>query len=229
MPKHRDWTRFIMNLRFVVIDEAHTYTGIFGTHVALVLRRLRRIHARFEMKLQRRPYDPKVIQWILSTATIANPAELALALTGERAVVVSRSGAPQGERTVVCWQPPLKDRQPNEEEGEEQRRSPLIECVEVVTALMVARVKTLVFVSSRKEAEQIVPLLKDALNNERRGDLASMVATYRGGYDPKKRNDLEVCELRGGASPPLPRPQHASNPRGVHKCIETSRKAHGQV
>jgi DEAD/DEAH box helicase domain-containing protein len=215
IPYHSKWEKFLKHLRFVVIDEAHTYTGVFGTHVALVLRRLRRIFAHFDLKPQKKPYDPKVIQWILSTATIANPAELALALTGEHAMVVSHSGAAQGERTVVCWQPPLKTRQPYEEEGEERRCSSFSECVDVVTALMKERVKTLVFVSSRKETEQLVPAIKEALNKEQRGDLSLMVESYRGGYDPNMRTKLEVCE-RGGA---LPLPSVAATRVRSTRCV----------
>ncbi len=99
LPRHDLWGDFLHNLRFVVVDEAHVYRGVFGSHVANVLRRLRRLARIYGA-------EPR---FLLASATIANPGELALALTGEEATVVEGDAAPRAARTIALWNPPLLD------------------------------------------------------------------------------------------------------------------------
>ena len=99
LPQHARWGSFLRNLRYVVLDEAHVYRGVFGSHVACILRRLRRVCALYG----------SAPQFLLASATLANPAEHARRLTGEEVTVIAEDGAPQGERFQVLWNPPLED------------------------------------------------------------------------------------------------------------------------
>ena len=139
LPHHDRWADVLHNLRYVVVDEAHVYRGVFGSHVANVLRRLRRLA---------RVYGAEP-QFLLASATIANPAELALALTGEPATVVDRDAAPRSEREVVLWNPPLLD----QELG--QRASALADASRLLASLVERGLRTICFSKSRKAAELV--------------------------------------------------------------------------
>ena len=169
LPHHDRWADVLSNLRFVIVDEAHVYRGVFGSHVANVLRRLRRlakIHGA----------EP---QFLLASATIANPGELVESLLGVRASVVGDDGAPRAERTVVLWNPPLTD----EELG--LRASPLGEASRLLGELVTRRLRTLLFAKSRKAAELIHRFTADRL-----GD-SSRLSPYRAGYTPAQRREIE--------------------------------------
>jgi DEAD/DEAH box helicase domain-containing protein len=172
LPHHRAWADMFANLAFVVVDEAHVYRGVFGSHVANVLRRLRRIAAIYGT-------EPR---FLLASATIANPRELAEKLTGHGAFnLVDRDGAPRASRRIAMWNPPLLD----EELG--TRGSALYEAAEVFSNLITAGARTICFMKSRKGVELILRHARDRLDPE----LAERIAPYRGGYTPQQRQDIQ--------------------------------------
>src|ERR671924_323581 len=137
LPHHDRWGDVLANLRYIVVDEAHVYRGVFGSHVANVLRRLRRLAAVYGA-------EP---QFLLASATIANPAELARSLVGVTATVVADDGAPRAERTVLLWNPPLVD----EELG--RRASALGDAARLLADLVERGLRTICFAKSRRAAE----------------------------------------------------------------------------
>jgi DEAD/DEAH box helicase domain-containing protein len=175
LPHHDRWGDVLTNLRYVVVDEAHVYRGVFGSHVGNVLRRLRRLARVYGA-------DP---QFLFASATIANPAALARALTGIDATVVGDDAAPRAERTIALWNPPLLD----EELG--LRGSPLAEASKLMAELVSRGLRCLVFAKSRRAAELI-----HRFAAERLGD-ASALSPYRAGYTPAQRRDIEQRLFRG--------------------------------
>ncbi len=171
LPHHDRWADVLHALRYVVVDEAHVYRGVFGSHVANILRRLRRLA---------RAYGAEP-QFLLASATIANPGELAAALTGVEARVVSDDAAPRAERTIVVWNPPLVD----EELG--TRASPLGEAARLVAELVSRGLRTLCFAKSRKAAELIHRFALERLGPAYEGKLSP----YRAGYTPEQRRHIE--------------------------------------
>jgi DEAD/DEAH box helicase domain-containing protein len=169
LPHHDRWGDVLSNLRYVIVDEAHVYRGVFGSHVANVLRRLRRLAGIYGA-------EP---QFLLASATIANPGELVERLLGVPPTVIADDGAPRAERTVVLWNPPLAD----EELG--LRASPLGEGSRVLGELVSRGLRTLLFAKSRKAAELIHRFAADRL-----GD-ASRLSPYRAGYTPAQRREIE--------------------------------------
>jgi DEAD/DEAH box helicase domain-containing protein len=176
LPNHPAWAELMANLAFVVIDEAHVYRGVFGSHVANVLRRLRRIAARYGT-------EPR---FLLTSATIANPRELAQRLTGlEEMAVIDVDGAPAAERTVAMWNPPLID------EALGLRASVLAEAAELLERLVLEGARTICFMKSRRGVELILRLTVDRLRSSDRPELAERIAPYRAGYTPQQRRELE--------------------------------------
>ncbi len=172
LPHHAAWGDLLANLAFVVIDEAHVYRGVFGSHVANVLRRLRRIAA----------FYGTAPRFLLTSATIANPLELAEGLTGLHGInLVDGDGAPRAERRVAIWNPPLLDEQLG------VRASALYEAAEVFSELVRAGARTICFMKSRKGVELILRHAVDRLPSE----LAERIAPYRGGYTPAQRREIE--------------------------------------
>jgi DEAD/DEAH box helicase domain-containing protein len=179
LPHHTRWAKCFENLRFCVIDEMHYYRGVYGSHLANVLRRLKRICA----------FYGSAPQFICCSATIANPRELAQALVESEFTVVDSNGAPSGERYFVFYNPPVVNRQLG------IRRSYLHETRRVALDLIGRGQQTLVFANSRLATEVLVTYLKDACE---RGPLpAEMVRGYRGGYLPRERREIER-KLREG-------------------------------
>ncbi len=174
LPHHSLWAGFFRHLCFVVVDEAHIYRGVFGSHVAAVLRRLRRICAFYGSR-------PVVI---LSTATIANPAEHAQRLTGLPTKIVSDDGSPQGARTFLLWNPPFIDR------ARAIRRSANTEAARLTAALVQAGLRTITFARARHAAEVILSFTRQTLKGET-PELASSVKSYRGGYRARERRQIE--------------------------------------
>lgn len=172
LPYHKMWGNFLLNLRYVVIDEMHTLRGVFGSNVANILRRLIRISSLHNSKPQ----------FIFSSATIANPKELGESLIGFDVSVVKKDTAPQAARTVVFWNPPYIDR------SKEVRKSSNSETAYLFTQLVRQELKNITFSKSRKTAELIFKFAKQQLEEE---NLASRIASYRAGYLPKERRKIE--------------------------------------
>jgi DEAD/DEAH box helicase domain-containing protein len=180
LPNHPAWADVFGNLAVVVIDEAHVYRGVFGSHVANVLRRLRRIAS----------FYGTAPRFLLASATIANPSELATRLTGlEDFAVVDRNGAPAAERQIVMWNPPLLD------EALGTRGSPLAEAADLLADLVKAGARTICFMKSRRAVELIARHTAERLKD--RPDLAQRIAPYRAGYTPEQRRELERRLLDG--------------------------------
>ncbi|MBI2767084.1 MAG: DEAD/DEAH box helicase [Chloroflexi bacterium] len=173
LPHHTKWTRLFESLEYVVIDELHTYRGVFGSHLANVLRRLRRI-------CQFYGSDPA---FILCSATIANPAELARALVGDNVELIDDNGAPQGERVVVLYNPPVVNRELG------IRQSSLKATRDIAARLIRSGVQTIAFAPSRMRVELLLTYLRDALRSKP-GD-GERIAGYRGGYLPNERRAIE--------------------------------------
>jgi DEAD/DEAH box helicase domain-containing protein len=193
LARHDRWARLLRRLRFVVIDECHAYRGMFGSHVALLLRRLRRVAAR---------YGAHPV-FVLASATVADPAASASRLTGLDTVAVTEDSSPCGERTVALWEPPLLDELTGEN-GAPVRRSAGTEAARLLADLVIEGARTLVFVRSRRGAELTALAAQRALTAAAAGDLASRIAAYRAGYLPEERRALEAAldsgELLGVAS-----------------------------
>lgn len=175
LPNHDRWRRLFSSLRFVVIDEMHTYRGVFGSHVANVIRRLQRICR----------YYGSAPQFVFTSATIANPGELAENLIGEPATVVSRSGAPSGERLFMLYNPPIL----NVEDG--RRQSPGSAAQQLVVPLLEMGAGAIVFARSRQGVEVLTRRIREALVERRKKELAARVDGYRGGYLPEDRRRIE--------------------------------------
>jgi DEAD/DEAH box helicase domain-containing protein len=173
LPHHTKWTRVFENLRYIVLDELHTYRGVFGSHLANVLRRLARI-AEF--------YGSKP-QFICCSATIANPGELAAQLIAEPAQVVEENGAPAAEKLFVFYNPPMVNRNLG------IRRSYLNETTRVAKELLARKLQTIVFANSRLHTEVLLTYLQHA-NRPGPGE-AEPVRGYRGGYLPGERREIE--------------------------------------
>ena len=189
LPAHARWSRFFGGLHYVVIDECHHYRGVFGAHLAQIIRRLRRIAAHYGA-------EPT---FILASATIAHPEVSAGRITGLDVRAVTDDASPHGPSAIALWEPPLLTGTDSSGLGQTQtpiRRSATSEAGEILTDLVVAGIRTLVFVRSRRGAESV------SLGAQRRlgevdPDLVSRVATYRGGYLPEDRRELER-QLRSG-------------------------------
>ncbi len=184
LPHHPSWSRTLQNLRYVVVDELHTYRGVFGSHVANVLRRLRRVAAFHGSR-------PRLIG---ATATIGNPHEHAARFFGvaeDEITVVTENGAPRGERRLFLFNPPVV----NAELG--IRASYLKQAVRLASDLIRAHVPTIVFGQSRNAVEVMLRYLRDAVGRDvRRTDKGagidpSRIMAYRGGYLPAERRDIE--------------------------------------
>jgi DEAD/DEAH box helicase domain-containing protein len=185
LPRHSRWAVFLRRLQFVVVDECHTYRGVFGSHVALLLRRLLRVCARYGSR-------PTVV---LASATVAGPAEFAGQLTGRPVVAVTEDGSPTAGRTVALWEPPLLPELTGEN-GAPVRRPAGTEAARMLADLVLEGARTLVFVRSRRGAE-VAALTAQRLLGDVDPALADRVAAYRGGYLPEERRALEADLVTG--------------------------------
>jgi DEAD/DEAH box helicase domain-containing protein len=176
LPNHKSWGEFLANLGWVVVDEAHTYRGVFGSHVANVLRRLRRVARAYGA-------EPR---FLLASATIANPLELAERLVGEPFELIDDDGAPRSGREIAMWNPPLIDK------ASGTRRSPLSESAELLAELVSQGVRTICFLKSRRGIELIQRFAREALVARGKPELAERIAPYRGGYTPQQRREIEA-------------------------------------
>jgi DEAD/DEAH box helicase domain-containing protein len=177
LPGHSRWADFLLRLGLVVVDEAHVARGVFGSHVAMVLRRLRRLVAHYGGQ-------PR---FVLASATIGNPAELAERLVGLPFVPVTEDASPRGEKLFVLWNPPLVD----EDLG--LRRSALSETSWLFRELVEAEVRTIAFCRTRRSAE----LVAEFARRELPGALKRRVKAYRAGYLAEERRALERALASG--------------------------------
>jgi DEAD/DEAH box helicase domain-containing protein len=179
LPGHDRWRRFLRGLRYVIVDECHAYRGVFGSHVAHVLRRLRRLAA------------PDLV-FLAASATSGDPATSVGRLIGAEVVAVTEDTAPRGALTFALWEPPLQ----RDADGTEHRRSTLAETADLLTDAVAAGMRTLAFVPSRRGAEVVAAMTRRALNEVGPG-LSAQVAAYRGGYLREDRRALERALLTG--------------------------------
>ena len=181
LPNHSNWARFLRNLQFVVIDEAHFYRGVLGSHVALIIRRLRRLCKVYGA-------NP---QFVLCSATINNPSKHASNLTGLEFEVINNDGSPKGEKEFVFWNPPLEDTKKC------MRRSANTESSLVTSLLVSNKIRTICFARTRRLSELIAKLIRERLSKTNK-PFVSRVKTYRAGYMAEDRRKLER-ELACGA------------------------------
>ncbi len=184
LPGHSAWASFLRRLRYVVVDECHVYRGVFGSHVGNVLRRLRRVAARYGA-------DPV---FVLASATSGDPAGSASRLVGLEVSAVGEDSSPRGATAFALWEPPLT--QHGGEHGAPTRRTATAETATLLTDLVVEGVRTLAFVRSRRGVEAVAMTARDTLA-EVDPELRDRVAAYRAGYLPEERRELESA-LRDG-------------------------------
>ncbi len=173
LPHHTTWVKLFENLHYIVIDEIHQYRGVLGSHLANVLRRLKRICLFYGS----RP------QFICCSATIANPLELAQHLTGEKHCLVNRNGAPRGEKHFILYNPPVVNRELG------IRRSSVKDANDIAAKFVRQGIQTIVFARSRVRVEILVTYLKAAMAQAQQSE--SLIRGYRGGYLPLQRREIE--------------------------------------
>jgi len=181
LPHHSNWSDFFSNLKFIVIDEAHTYRGVFGSHVANVIRRLKRV-ANF--------YGAKP-QFILASATIGNPKELAEKLIEESVELIDNDGSSRGERHFIIYNPPVTDAALG------LRKSSLLESVRLANDLLAHNIQSVVFARTRRSVEIILTYLQSQIVNHK-SKIENSVRGYRSGYLPTQRREIEQG-LRDGS------------------------------
>jgi DEAD/DEAH box helicase domain-containing protein len=184
LPSHARWAMFWGSIRFVIVDECHHYRGVFGAHVAQILRRTRRVAAHYGA-------EPT---FVLASATASEPELTARRLIGEPAVAIASDGSPRGRTAVALWEPPLTSLRG--EHGAPVRRAASAETADLVADLVADGVRTLAFVRSRRGAESVALQARNALASVDDA-LVRRVAPYRGGYLPEDRRELEQQLRRG--------------------------------
>ncbi|MDX6219234.1 MAG: box helicase protein, partial [Frankiales bacterium] len=183
LPRHADFSRFLRGLRYVVVDECHTYRGVFGSHVAQVLRRLRRVCAR---------YGASPV-FLLASATVSEPEVSASRLVGLPVIPVSDDASPRGTTEFALWEPPLQKDYAGRGSGENGapvRRSATAETGDLLADLVVEGARTIAFVRSRRGAEAVAVNARRAVT-EAEPTLGARIAAYRSGYLPEERRELE--------------------------------------
>jgi DEAD/DEAH box helicase domain-containing protein len=183
LPRHERWSGFFSRLRFVIIDECHGYRGVFGSHVAQVLRRLRRVVAYHTGAAGSRPV------FVLASATVGAPGVCARLLTGLDAEEVTADGSPRGPLAFALWEPPLTDARG--EAGARLRRTATAQAAELLGRLVAENVQTLAFIRSRRGAEAVALAARRSLDAHEAGH--AKVAAYRSGYLPEDRRRLEAA------------------------------------
>nr|WP_255608518.1 DEAD/DEAH box helicase [Micromonospora sp. PLK6-60] len=196
LPGHAQWSGFLRRLTHVVVDECHTYRGVFGSHVAHVLRRLRRQCAKYGRPS--RPGLPAGPTFVLASATSGDPATTAGRLTGLPVTAVTEDSSPRGGVTFALWEPPLLPAAAEDQAADlaPVRRSALRETADLLADTVAEGVRTLAFVRSRKGAEVVAASARRGLDEAVPG-LGERVAAYRAGYLREERRELERALLRG--------------------------------
>jgi DEAD/DEAH box helicase domain-containing protein len=192
LPRHNRWSGFFSRLRFVIIDECHGYRGVFGSHVAQVLRRLRRVVAYHTGAAGSRPV------FVLASATVGAPGVCARLLTGLDAEEVTADGSPRGPLAFALWEPPLTDARG--EAGARLRRTATAQAADLLGRLVAENVQTLAFIRSRRGAEAVALAARRSLDARTAGHAGptpdgghAKVAAYRSGYLPEDRRRLEAA------------------------------------
>jgi DEAD/DEAH box helicase domain-containing protein len=188
LPQHRRWSGFFGRLRYVIVDECHSYKGVFGSHVGHVLRRLRRIAAHYAP-------DGQAPTFVLASATAGQPGATARQLTGLDAEEIITDGSPHGPVSFAMWEPPLTEARG--EAGAPVRRTATAEAAELLAGLVREDVATLAFVRSRRGAESVALQTKRLLTEQGAAGHADRVAAYRSGYLAEDRRRVEAA-VRGG-------------------------------
>jgi DEAD/DEAH box helicase domain-containing protein len=179
LPKEQDWRSFLQNLRFVVVDELHVYNGLFGSHVAFIMRRLRRICA---------AVGNTDVKFISCSATVANPEEHMRTIFGVKEVKLTDfDGSPSGRKEFLCWNTPFKDPgDPTSGRGDTMGESAKLFC-----QLILRGVRVIAFCRIRKQCEALLGAVKNELANLERPEVIARVMSYRGGYTPQDRRQIE--------------------------------------
>jgi DEAD/DEAH box helicase domain-containing protein len=199
LPRHARWSGFFSRLRFVIIDECHGYRGVFGSHVAQVLRRLRRVVAHHTGPAS--PGEPPRPVFVLASATVGAPGVCARLLTGLDAEEVTADGSPRGPLAFALWEPPLTDARG--EAGARLRRTATAQAADLLGRLVAENVQTLAFIRSRRGAEAVALAARRSLDARDAGPTPktgptsdtghAKVAAYRSGYLPEDRRRLEAA------------------------------------
>ena len=174
LPSHTRWNRFFQNLRYVVIDELHMYRGIFGSHCSNLFRRFNRICQHYDI----------IPQFICCSATIGNPLEHAEKLTGREMTLIDNDGAPRAPKKFIFWNPAIKDPETL------RRRSGNVEAVELMADLIQKGIRTIAFTKNWSATELVLRYCREKLKRIS-PQLAETVSSYRGGYLPQERRDIE--------------------------------------
>ncbi len=178
LPHHGGWAGLFAGLKYIVVDEVHSVRGIFGSNVANVIRRLKRIAKRYGASPQ----------FIVASATISNPQEHAESLLGEKMQVIDKDGSPRGARTVVFWNPPLVERP----DGTKYRKGPLSVATRILPELLERGIRTIGFCQARSSVELMLRYVWDRLKgNKSTKHLAEKLESYRAGYLPNERREIE--------------------------------------
>lgn len=185
LPQEESWRNFLQNLKFVVVDELHVYNGLFGAHVALIMRRLRRICA---------AVGNRHVKFISCSATVANPEEHMKIIFGvESAKLTDFDGSPSGRKEFLCWNTPFKDPgDPSSGRGDSVSESAKLFC-----QLILRGVRVIAFCRIRKSCEVLMTAVKNELTNLERQEVIPRVMSYRGGYTPQDRRQIEKEMFEG--------------------------------
>jgi DEAD/DEAH box helicase domain-containing protein len=185
LPQEDSWRTFLQNLKFVVVDELHVYNGLFGAHVALIMRRLRRICS---------AVGNRHVKFISCSATVANPEEHMKTIFGiEDVKLIDFDGSPSGRKEFLCWNTPFKDpKDPSSGRGDTFAESARLFC-----QLILRGVRVIAFCRIRKTCEVLLTAVKNELNNLERPEVMARVMSYRGGYTPQDRRQIEKEMFEG--------------------------------
>ncbi|EKG10099.1 Helicase [Macrophomina phaseolina MS6] len=179
LPQEESWRTFLQNLKFVVVDELHVYNGLFGSHMALIMRRLRRICAAL---------GNNKVQFISCSATVSNPKEHMKTIFGvEQVRLTDFDGSPSGRKEFICWNTPFKD--PGDPTS--GRGDTMAEAAKLFCQLILRGVRVIAFCRVRKQCEGLISAVKTELNNLERPEIMNRVMAYRGGYTPQDRRQIE--------------------------------------
>ncbi|KAI1961932.1 ATP-dependent 3'-5' DNA helicase [Ophidiomyces ophidiicola] len=179
LPKESSWRRFLQNLKFVVVDELHVYNGLFGSHVAFIMRRLRRICAAL---------GNHNVRFVSCSATVANPEAHMKTIFGvEDVKLTDFDGSPSGRKEFVCWNTPFND--PNDRKS--GRSTSILESARLFCQLILRGVRVIAFCRIRKECEMLLSEVRNQLRSLDRSNVAKFVMGYRGGYSPQDRRQIE--------------------------------------